>query len=456
MEPKEQNRRQDGNTIAQSSLHRPRLIASLVLFALALLASASTWFYMNRIFVPQQVADAAEHNKPRGNLSDLYPRWIGSRELLLHGRNPYSWEVTREIQRGYYGRLLDPARPDDPRDQQGFAYPVYVVFLLAPTVRLPFTEVQIGFRWLLYVLVIASVWLWLRVVQWKTSLGILLTVIVLMLGWLPTVQGLKLEQLSLLVAALLAACCASLSSGWLVLSGCLLAIATMKPQLAWPLVLWLLVWAGSAWRTRWKFVLGFGVILLLLLAGAEVVLPGWLRMFVAAIGEYRRYTHSDSVLVPLMGHIAARTVVIVSFLASAACLWRFRSTPAPSAAFGRTIGLVLALTVLIMPMSALYNQVLLLPAILIVARSALCGEFILPAVKLARNIATLFVAWPWIATLGLTLAFFAITPAIRRQVWLAPFYSSLMLPVFVFLLALYDAWMFSTSNLLGEAVAEYP
>src|ERR1700733_11387258 len=108
------------------------------------------WFYADRILVGYQVADAAAHQRPRGNLSDLYPRWLGARELLLHERNPYSPEVTREIQAGYYGRPLDAARAEDPRDQQGFAYPVYVAFLLAPTVELPFEYVQKGFFFLLF------------------------------------------------------------------------------------------------------------------------------------------------------------------------------------------------------------------------------------------------------------------------------------------------------------------
>ena len=68
---------------------------------------------------------------------------------MLHHRDPYGPEVTREIQAGYYGRPLEPGRADDPKDQQGFAYPVHVVFLLAPTIGLPFPVVQTGFRWLL-------------------------------------------------------------------------------------------------------------------------------------------------------------------------------------------------------------------------------------------------------------------------------------------------------------------
>src|ERR1700756_5963344 len=124
---------------------------------LAVLAAASMWFYVNRVLVPYQRADAAAHDRPRGNLSDLYPRWLGARELLLHHRNPYADDITLEIQKGYYGRVLDPARPGDPKDQQGFAYPVYVVFLLAPTVGLPFGPVAIAFKCLLVIATVGSV-----------------------------------------------------------------------------------------------------------------------------------------------------------------------------------------------------------------------------------------------------------------------------------------------------------
>src|SRR6266496_6559784 len=134
----------------------------------AVLCAAGMWVYAHRVFIPYQRADAALHGRPRGNLSDLYPRWLGARELLLHGRDPYSPEVTREIETGYYGRTLDPGRVEDPRDQQGFAYPVYVVFLLAPTVHLPFPAVQEGFRWVLVGLTVASVPLWLAALRWRS------------------------------------------------------------------------------------------------------------------------------------------------------------------------------------------------------------------------------------------------------------------------------------------------
>src|SRR5690349_15034244 len=67
-----------------------------------LVLAASMWWYVQKVLIPYERADAAAHGIPRGNLSDLYPRWLGARELLVKHRNPYSAEVTREIQAGYY------------------------------------------------------------------------------------------------------------------------------------------------------------------------------------------------------------------------------------------------------------------------------------------------------------------------------------------------------------------
>jgi hypothetical protein len=414
--------------------------------SLAVVASTSTWFYMDEILRAQQVADAAAHDRPRGNLSDLYPRWLGARELLLHGRNPYSSEITLEIQQGYYGRALDPARVDDPKDQQGFAYPAYVVFLLAPTVGLRFDEVQTGFRWLLIVLAGGSVLLWLRALGWKPTFGTAVIFIVLMLGWLPMVQGIKLQQLSLLVAGLLAACGACLAGGWLFCAGGLLALATIKPQLAWPLVVWLLIWSSKDWRARRRLVVGFGLVMLLLLVGAQLVLPGWLPMFVEAIGRYHQYTQNQSVLVWLFGSIAGRIAEIVSVIVCAICVWPMHREPLTGAGFARSLGLLLALTVVIVPMFAPYNQVLLAPAILMLLCVESSSRPILPAIRLARMVGGILLVWPWIATVGLSLAYFWLTPALRQRVWPMPFYSNFMLPVFVFGLALLDTWTIRISH----------
>jgi len=432
-------------------LKRPSLVVGL---GLAVMVSASTWFYVDRILKAQQVTDAAVHNRPRGNLSDLYPRWLGTRELARYGRNPYSAEVTREIQKGYYGRPLDPARPEDPKDQQGFAYPVYVVFLLVPTISLPFEEVQSGFRWLLVALAGVSVLLWIKALQWHISWLAKLILIVLALGWLPMVQGIKLQQLSLLVAGFVAGSAGCLTVGWFFGAGVLLALATIKPQLTWPIVLWLFVWAGSDWRARRRSVLAFIFSMILLLGGAELALPGWPRMFLQAIGQYHQYTQNQSVLVWMFGSILGRILETFSVLACAACVWRVRREPTTSREFGRALSLVLALTVVIVPMFAPYNQVLLAPAILALVRSFVSAEPILPAVRLAAMVGGVMLVWPWIATLALSAVFLWLTPELRQRVWPMPFYSNFMVPIFIFGLALLDAWLNPDRALRDGAAAE--
>ena len=177
----------------------------MLLIVGASLMSAAVWVWVQSIAIPHQEVESAERSTPRGNLSDLYPRWLGARELLLHGRDPYRDEITREIQARYYGRVLDPTRPNDPRDQQAFAYPVYVVLFLAPTVGLPFPIVQRMFFVLLVIFTAGSVLMWLGALQWRISAAAKLVWILLALGCFPAIQGLKLQQLTLLVAALLAA-----------------------------------------------------------------------------------------------------------------------------------------------------------------------------------------------------------------------------------------------------------
>jgi hypothetical protein len=405
---------------------------------IAVLAAASMWFYVDGILVAYQRADAAAHDRPRGNLSDLYPRWLGARELLLHRRNPYSDDVSKEIQKGYYGRELDSNRPNDPKDQQGFAYPVYVVFLLAPVIGLPFSELQVAFYWLLAIVTAASVVLWLRVLRWRLPLTGVAAGIVLTLGSFPAVQGLKLQQLSLLVAALLAGSAACVVGGQLIV-GVLLALATIKPQLALPLGAWLLVWALSDWRARRRFVFGFASAMVLLLAASEIVLPGWWRMFLAAIRQYHGYTQNQSVLDEMFpwafsGKILAAAAVIIC----AVWLWNARREAASGARFGRAIALVMALTTLVVPMFSPYNQVLLLPPVLILVRDRSLFTSSGLGIRIGYFAGVFAFAWQWIASLGLIAGYLFISHPWALAHWKLQFLATFILPILVFGLMLLD------------------
>ena len=399
------------------------------------------WFYVDPILVRYQIVDAVAHGRPRGNLSDLYPRWLGARELLLQGRNPYSPEITVEIQRGYYGRPLNPELPNDPKDQQAFAYPVYVIFLLAPTIRLPFALVQSGFRWVLVGLSVFGIWCWLKALRWELALSWRLVCVLLLLGSFPEVQGIKLQQLSLLVAALLAAGVVCVTADYLFLGGAILALATIKPQLALPLSAWLLFWSGSQWRTRWRLAAGFGAMMAILLAASEFVLPGWWRMFGQAIHEYHQYTGNQSTLDELvnwaLGPLGGRILAAIAMAVSGVLLWGFRGAAASSENFGKAAALVMALTVLIVPMYAPYNQVLLVPPILLLAKEGAALTSDSRAVRIVYFFTVFALAWGWLATMGLTAVWF-LSPAAATKARELPLYATFSLPLLVFMLTAAD------------------
>ena len=285
----------------------------------------------------------------------------------------------------------------------------------------------------------ASVWLWLRALRWRMRPLPAAVCIVLMLGSFPAVQGIKLQQLSLLVAALLAGSAACVASGFLFCGGALLALATIKPQLAWPLVAWLLVWAVSDWGARRRLVFGFGLVMAWLLAGAEFVLPGWLRMFAHAIGQYHRYTQNQSVLDQLVPWgFAGKMLSAVAVLACVFFLWKVRREPVDAVEFGRATALVLALTVLVVPMYAPYNQVLLLPAILTLVRERTLFTSQSRGMRVGYLALAFALAWQWIASLGLSGVYLLVSPAWALMGWTWPFFATFALPVLVFAMIFLD------------------
>ena len=403
--------------------------------AMSLLLAGSMWFYVQHVLIPHQQAEAVLHGTPRGNLSDLYPRWLGARELLLHHRDPYSLEITREIQAGYYGRPLDPARPQDPKDQQRFAYPAYVVFLLAPTIRLPFTEVQSGFRWLLVLLTVATILLWLRVLRWRPSLATTMIIIILTLGSFQVLQGIKLQQLSLIVAGLIAACAVALFQNYFALAGVLLAVATAKPQLVLPLVAWLLLWTLSDWHHRKNLIWGFVLTMTTLVVAAEYVLPGWIGRFREALTAYRQYNDgAASVLGMLVAPELGWALALLGVVALAATGWRFRRASVQSPTFSTMLALVLAVTVVIVPKASPYNQVLLLPGCLLVARK---WRILVQRSRLIHGTlvaSVVILAWPWLAATGLTVFSLFMPAQWVQQGWAVPVWTSLAIPLCVVLL----------------------
>jgi hypothetical protein len=304
---------------------------------------------------------------------------------------------------------------------------------------LPFPTVMAGFYLLLTLLTASSALLWVRALNWKLGFAWTLVSATLVLGSFAAVQGIKLQQLSLLVAALLAAAAACVSSGWLFCGGALLALATIKPQLAGLPAAWLLLWTLSDWRARRKFAYGFAALMALLLIGAEIVLPGWWGMFAGALGQYHRYTQNASVLDQLVPWgFAGKILAGIAALASAAVLWRLRKTAAGTQQFGQATSLVMALTVLVVPMYAPYNQVLLIPAVLALLRECKFLNSRSRGFRLGCLAGAFALAWQWMASITLCVIYLLASRSSALDGWEWPFFATFALPVLIFALMLVE------------------
>ncbi|MGB9233325.1 MAG: glycosyltransferase family 87 protein, partial [Terriglobales bacterium] len=409
---------------------KERAISAKALWiGLAVLCAAGTWLYAYRVLIPAQAAYAAEHKLPHGNHSDLYPRWVGARELLLHGRDPYTMEVTREIQIGFYGRVLPPDQPGVAENyQQGFYYPVYIAFFLAPTLDLPFKTVQHGFFWVLLAITVLTIPLWLRLVRWRVPLWKQAVVVVLTIGSLPLMQGLKLEQMTLVVAPLLAGAMVLLAADHPIPSGILLALATIKPQLVWLVLLWLTIWTLGDWRRRYRWAASFLVSMAILCVASEYYLPHWILRFGQALREYRSYTGEMSATAMLIGPWSRALELLAVAFMTALC-WRERRQAADSEGFAVTVSLVLAITILVVPSYGPYNQALLLPALLIMLKER--GEiWRKDAVnRILLVITIVLIGWPWLSSIVLAGLSFVLPPETVERGSLIPVWTALGIPI---------------------------
>jgi len=374
------------------------------------------WFYVDRIWGPQKQI----------HYSDLYPRWYGSQELLLHGKDPYGPEVSKEIQVWSYGRAVAPG---EQKDEDRFAYPLYVAFLLAPTVTLPFPQVVRLFRWILPIAAFISVPLWVRMLRWKCDRSLLGSLTLLSFGSFQVLESIYLQNPVLLAATFLAGAGASLGAGRLALAGVLLALSTIKPQLGVLLAAWLVVWAASDWRRRKAFLWGFGITLALLIAGSELLLPKWIPEFLAGVLAYQHYTGNFSILRLFLGSLGGTVAALVLLLIFIRLAWTMRQKALDSREFAVVSCIALVVTVVTMPTLYPTNQVVLLPAIFFIVSEWKKLWRAGRALRLALFATSILIAWPWLGTLILMVARIYKPANAIRNLWLFPVSSILLVPI---------------------------
>lgn len=266
-----------GRTLVNAGSRSTGKLLALTLVYLALFGG-QTWFTWN----------AFSRNHPSAN--DFFPRWAGGCRLLWEGENPYSEETTLRIQRGMYGRT---ARHGE--DQAAFAYPLYTLALTWPTCLIrDYAWVQAAWMTLLVHLLVLGTALTQRITNWSPTKWLWMGAMVWSIFVYPNARAVILGQLSIVVFVILMLSLWSLTKGKEVLSGALLGLTTIKPQMMLLTIPWLLLWSGFKGKRR--VLWGFAGTIIGLVGAGLVLVPSWPLDFVEQLQAYTSYTELGSAI----------------------------------------------------------------------------------------------------------------------------------------------------------------
>lgn len=239
------------------------------------------------LFVAIVVATHQVLTEPFPGHNDFLSRWEGVRAFWVDGQNPYGPEASLRIQEMIYGRVV--VEGEDPGY---FAYPFYTVFLMAPLVLVDYAWASAFWMVFLEACLIISLFLLLDHFRWRPRPLLLLFLILFVLLNYFSARGLLLGQPGLLVYLLELVAIVMLARRSDYIAGTALALSTIKPQMGYLIVPFLLLW-GLVER-RWRFVGSFSLVFAVLMGLSFVFLPTWFSDWLGQISLYPGYTEIGS------------------------------------------------------------------------------------------------------------------------------------------------------------------
>ncbi len=290
---------------------------------------------------------------PSATVSDLYPRWRGTRDLLLQRKNPYTTQQAAVYAEKFYGGQPDPTV--DPSGYQGFSYPLYLSVILTPFVLLPFWIVQILFTILLTVLILWLTFRWMSMFDWPTDQRARWLVAFLVLFSYPSAFLIALQQPSGLVFASLLLSAWEMREHRFARAGVFLALAMVKPQLALLPALGAIILATRQGRFR-SLASGFIGTMSLLLISSFMLLYDWPLWFTRQVRSYASTNSLSGALDALPSGIArSGTMGLVLLITLAACALIAGRSDDDHDSLVEIMALCIAATLIVNPSFLIYN-----------------------------------------------------------------------------------------------------
>lgn len=289
--------------------------------------------------------------------NDLFVRYAAWRAYLFEGRDPYSPEVTREIQVGMWGR------PSDRPGEAEMVYPLYALVVQWPFVFMPWEWARALYMVLCQVFIVVGLILTARLLEWKLNSILFVGMALWAIVFYPEARGVILGQIVItqyLFAVLALWCLREKQEVW---GGICLALTTVRPPAVFLFVPFLLVYALA--RRRWRFIWSFGISLALLLGVSFLVLPSWFTEWMTQVLRYPGYTVGQSP-VWLFAHMATNlgtvgewALNLICYGGMAAAWWLALRRP-DDRGFHWALGMTLVVSNLTAMRSATTNYIFLL------------------------------------------------------------------------------------------------
>lgn len=218
---------------------------------------------------------------------DFYTVWKAAQALFLFHRDPYSQQVTQEIQQAIYGHTLTT-----PQGEYLFVYPLYFLVLIFPLAWLPFASALAW--WLAFLQIGSLVVLLLLLNHYQLGQRPLTKAVYLLWGFLlyPSMVAFWVGQPVILVFLLFALAWYAFCRERDWLAGVCLGLALIKPYVILLPLCFLLIYALS--RRRFKVVLGCAGVAAGLLAISFLIWPPWLGGFLANSAAWVNQTEALS------------------------------------------------------------------------------------------------------------------------------------------------------------------
>lgn len=196
--------------------------------------------------------------------------WEGTHAFVKEGNSPYLRKVSNTVDRELRQDIADP---DIRLRYTSFEYPLYSTLFVIPFALMDYQTARIAWITLLELCLVATALMSMRLLNWSGSLITSIALVLFSVLWYYGARAVIVGQVSALVALFMILALWFIQQGQDVVAGVLLAFSLIKPQMALPLIVFLVIWSFSTHRR--DLLLSTSASLGVLILAFMVLMPNW-------------------------------------------------------------------------------------------------------------------------------------------------------------------------------------